>query len=40
VKTSTSGGGGARSTCIESDVALIIVFYPVGPRPIKVPDPL
>src|SRR6266403_4451038 len=39
VKTSTLGGGGARSAWfIVSDVALISAFYPAGPRPIKVPD--
>src|SRR3984957_16385987 len=39
VKTSTSGGGGAKSPwVIDSDVTLICSFYPVGPWPIKVPD--
>src|SRR5258708_3228555 len=39
VKTSTLGGGGARSAWfIVSDVALMVAFYPAGRRPIKVPD--
>src|SRR6266403_6023739 len=39
VKTSTLGGGGARSAWfMVSDVALMVAFYPADPRPIKVPD--
>src|ERR1700722_7736355 len=39
VKTSTSGGGGAKSPwVIDSDVTLICSFYPVGSWPFKVPD--
>src|SRR4030081_962946 len=41
VKTNTVGGGGAESAWfIDSDVALIVAFYPAGRWPIKVPDPL